>query len=165
MPRESTGVSTERLQSMNLRRRRSVLHIVTMSLVAICPVAWLCDAAPSQEPLPTVTNATVPLYPRTADLAHIEGIVWLQVSTDGVRVSNVKIEGGPPMLAKAAADNVKTWEFSQHKPTTFKVKFTYRILADSGCYVDNSVVMLRLPSEVEVSTKGVHTCDPRTNVQ
>ena len=105
------------------------------------------------------------LYPRTADLVHIEGIVWLRVSTDGTRVSDVKVESEPPMLAKAAADNVRTWEFSQHKPTTFKVKFSYRILPESGCYVDNSVVMLRLPTEVEVSTKGVHTCDPRSNVQ
>ncbi len=145
-------------------RKKLFLHIVTMSLAAICPVVGLCGAEPPQEPLPRVTNAAVPLYPRTADLAHIEGIVRLQVSTDGVRVADVKVEDGPPMLAKAAADNVRTWEFSQHKPTTFKVKFSYRFLPESGCYVDNSVVTLRLPTEVEVSTKVVHTCDPRSTV-
>jgi Gram-negative bacterial TonB protein C-terminal len=162
MPRQKGGASVEE-HSMS-PRRRLVLRIAAMLLGTICTVAWLRDAEPSQEPLPTVTNAAVPLYPRTADLAHIEGIVRLQVSTDGARVSNVKVESGPPMLAKAAADNVRTWEFSQHKPTTFKVKFNYRILPESGCYVDNSVVMLRLPTEVEVSTKGVHTCDPTGTV-
>lgn len=154
----------EELQSMNPRRRLAP-RIVTICLSVMCPIARLCDAEPPQEALPTVTSAAVPLYPRTADLVHIEGIVWLRVSTDGTRVSDVKVESEPPMLAKAAADNVRTWEFSQHKPTTFKVKFSYRILPESGCYVDNSVVMLRLPTEVEVSTKGVHTCDPRSNVQ
>jgi len=141
-------------------KRGLILRIVTMFLVAMSSAATVCYAQSSQEPLPTVTNAAVPLYPRTADIVHIEGIVWLQVSTDGKRVSDVKVEGGPPMLAKAAADNVRTWEFSRHKPTTFKVKFNYKILPESGCSVDNSVVMLRLPIEVEVSTKGVHTCDP-----
>jgi hypothetical protein len=148
---------------MNSRRRLTLL-VVTMSLTAVCSVAWLCDAEPSQEPLPTVTNAAVPLYPRTAVLAHIEGVVWLHVSTDGARVSGVKVDGGPPMLAKAAADNVRTWQFSEPKPTSFKVKFSYSILSESGCYVDNSVVMLRLPTEVEISTKGVHTCDPASTV-
>jgi hypothetical protein len=141
-------------------KRGLILRIVTMFLVATPSAARACDAQSSQEPLPTVTSAAVPLYPRTADIVHIEGTVWLRVSTDGRRVSDVKVEGGPPMLAKAAADNVRTWEFRQHKPTTFKVKFNYRILPDSGCDMDNSVVMLRLPVEVEVSTKGVHTCDP-----
>ena len=89
--------------------------------------------------MPTVTSAAVPLYPRTADLVHIEGIVLLQVSTNGARISDVKVEAGPPMLAKAASDNVRTWEFSQHTPTTFRVKFSYRILPESGCYLDNSV--------------------------
>jgi hypothetical protein len=44
------------------------------------------------------------------------------------------------------------------------VKFIYKFLPESGCDVDNSVVTLRLPTEVEVSTKGVHTCDPRGTV-
>lgn len=136
-----------------------------MFLVAMSPAARVYHAQSSQDPLPTVTSAAVPLYPRTADVVHIEGIVWLRVSTDGKRVSDVKVEGGPPMLAKAAADNVKTWEFSRHKPTTFKVKFDYKILPESGCDVDNSVVMLRLPAEVEVSTKAVHTCDPSEPVK
>jgi hypothetical protein len=146
-------------------KRRLALRVVTIFLSAIWPIALLCNAEPPQEALPTVTSAAVPLYPRTADLVHIEGIVLLQVSTNGARVSDVKVEAEPPMLAKAAADNVRTWEFSQHKPTTFKVKFSYRILPESGCYLDNSVVMLRLPTEVEVSTKGVRTCDPRNNVE
>jgi hypothetical protein len=141
-------------------RRRLILRVAMMFLVALSPAARVCDAQSSQEPLPTVTSAAVPLYPRTADLAHIEGVVWLQVSTDGKRVSDVKVESGPPLLANAAADNVRTWEFGQHQPTTFKVRFNYRFLPESGCYVDNSVVMLRLPAEIEVSTKRVHTCDP-----
>jgi hypothetical protein len=146
-------------------KRRSHLDSVLMLLAPICLVAWLCDAAQSKEPLPTVTNAAVPLYPRTPHIAHIEGTVRLRVSTDGKRISDVKVESGPPMLANAATDNVGTWEFSQHKPTTFEVKFNYRILPESVCYLDNSVVMLRLPTQVEVSTKGVHPCDPSEAVK
>jgi hypothetical protein len=64
------------------------------------------------------------------------------------------------MLAKAAQENVKTWEFEEHSPTTFEVTFRYKILPQSECDIDNGTVLLRLPTEVEVSAKGVQTCDP-----
>jgi hypothetical protein len=66
------------------------------------------------------------------ELGTHQGIVWLQVSTDGARVSDVKVEGGPPMLAKAASDNVRTWEFSQHKATTKPAKFVVFFIKNEG---------------------------------
>jgi hypothetical protein len=64
------------------------------------------------------------------------------------------------MLVQAAQENVKTWEFEEHSPTTFKATFRYKILPQSECDIDNGTVLLRLPTEVEVSAKGVQTCDP-----
>ncbi len=64
--------------------------------------------------MPTVASASVPLYPRVIRAARIQGDVVLRVSTDGQRVSAVEVKSGPPMLAEAAKDSVKTWQFEPH---------------------------------------------------
>jgi hypothetical protein len=122
--------------------------------------ANMSTAQQAKEQLPRVASAGVPLYPRTPRIAHIDGVVRLRLSTDGKRVSAIEVESGQPMLAKAAQENVKTWEFEEHSPTTFEVTFRYKILPQSECDIDNGTVLLRLPTEVEVSAKGVQTCDP-----
>jgi hypothetical protein len=122
--------------------------------------ATISIAEESKGPLPTVVSATVPFYPRTARLARIEGVVRLQISTDGRRVSTISVKGGPPVLIPAAEENVRTWLFKEHKPTTFEVTFHYKMLPESECEADNGTVLLRLPTEVEVTAKGVQTCDP-----
>src|SRR5882672_160306 len=70
--------------------------------------------------MPTVASASVPLYPRVIRAARIQGDVTLRLSTDGERVSAVEVESGPPMLAQAAKDNVKTWQCEPHTPTNFE---------------------------------------------
>jgi hypothetical protein len=72
------------------------------------------------------------------------------------------------MLAQAAKENVATWQFEQHSPTSFEATFRYRLMAskcDAHCNCDSAekgTVLLRLPGEVEVSAKEVLTCDPVT---
>jgi hypothetical protein len=123
--------------------------------------------ATGQEPkhtLPTVSVASVPFYPAPARVARIQGTVKLRVSTNGERVSDVTVEGGPSMLVPAAEQNVRTWRFREHESTTFEVTFQYKMLPGDQCDADNGEVTLRLPTEVEVSAKGIETCDPVSNV-
>ena len=118
----------------------------------------------TSEELPVVAAASVPLYPRTALLVHIQGTVKIRVTTNGTKVSSVEVENGPPMLARAAQENIRTWQFQRHNPTTFLVTFDYRIEEPAGCSVNNSTAVLRMPSDVQISAKGVHTCDPASKV-
>ncbi len=115
---------------------------------------------------PTVVAAAVPFYPRTTQMAHIEGVVRLRISTDGTRPSSIEIESGQPMLAQAAKENVKTWLFEEHSPTTFETTYRYKLLhsgCDAKCTCDSTEkdsVLLKLPAEVEVSAKELIVCEP-----
>jgi Gram-negative bacterial TonB protein C-terminal len=131
-----------------------------LALFALGAGATTSRAQQSTEPLPTVAAAGVPFYPPVARIAHIEGVVHLQLSTDGKRVSGISVEGGPPALVPAAEENVRSWQFKVHSPTTFEVTFLYKMLPESACEMDNGTVLLKLPTVVEVSAKGVQTCDP-----
>ena len=122
--------------------------------------ATMSTAQQSKEPLPTVATAGVPFYPPVARVARIEGVVHLRLSTDGKQVSVISVQSGPPALAQAAQENVRTWQFKDHRPTTFEATFRYKMLPESVCEMDSGTVLLRLPTEVEVSARGVQTCDP-----
>src|SRR6267143_241109 len=117
-------------------------------------------------PVPSVVGARVPFYPPILQKAHFDGLVRLRITTDGRRPSSIEGVDGQPMLLRAATDNIKTWEFEQHSPTVFEASFRYRLLpatCDSACNCDSTErpsVVLRLPTEVEVSATEVLTCDP-----
>jgi hypothetical protein len=70
------------------------------------------------------------------------------------------------MLITAAEENVRTWLFEQHSPTTFETTFRYKLLpskCDSNCNCDSvekGSVLLQLPTDVEVNAKSVQICDP-----
>jgi len=122
--------------------------------------------------MPTVASASVPLYPRVIRTARIQGDVVLRVSTDGLQVSAVEVEAGPPMLVEAAKENVKTWRFEPHQPTSFQVTFHYKLLlptnCDSECNCDSEEresVLLQLPTNVNVSAKIPSICDPLGKVE
>ena len=134
-------------------------------LFALSLAGPMSPAEKPEAPLPEVISASVPFYPPLARRARIEGVVHLQVSTDGSRVSAVSVESGHPMLAPVAEENVKTWQFREHSPTTFKATFRYQMLPESACVMDSGTVLLRLPAEVEVTAKGVRTCDPATVIE
>ena len=135
---------------------KGLLAVLAASVVTVATTSGQM----SKQDLPTVATAAVPFYPRPARTAHIQGAVRLRISTDGERVSGVVAEAGPPMLIPAAEENVKTWLFEKHDPVTFDVTFRYKMLPGSQCAIDNGVVVLHLPTEVEVSAKGIETCDP-----
>jgi hypothetical protein len=118
------------------------------------------------ETVPTVTDSKVPFYPRICQAAGIEGVVELQVSTDGQKPGAIEIVKGQPMLARAAKENVASWQFEPHAPTTFGVKFQYSLLPALSCeqqtqanWLENRLV-LRLPTEVHVTAQRMVICDP-----
>jgi hypothetical protein len=137
-----------------------------MLLVAFLPLT----AQETQAPLPKVVSASAPFYPRVAPSARIEGVVRLKVSTDGKHVVTFDTESGPPLLVQAAKENVKTWEFAQHKPASFEIRFDYKLSRPSSCYSVWSddyqeSVLLRLPSRVELSAAIPLLCDPAATIE
>lgn len=105
-------------------------------------------------------SAPVPFYPPAALLAHIQGTVTIHVTTNGTKVVDLDAEDGPPILANAAQDNIRHWKLREHKPTSFVARFQYRIEEPAQCDIGNASVVLHMPMNVEISTPGVHTCDP-----
>jgi hypothetical protein len=122
-------------------------------------------AQKTEQELPVVSVGTMPLYPRLALVAHIEGVVKIKVTTDGERVSSLDTESGPPMLVEAAKKIIQTWEFEKHKPTSFITTFRYRIEGPAQCGFSNGTAVLHVPLEVEVNANGVQTCDPAVAVK
>jgi hypothetical protein len=102
-----------------------------------------------------VASAQVPLYPAVARLANVEGVVHLKLTTDGHRVVSTQVEDGHKLLAPLAEENARTWQFSLHEPTTFAVTYTYKLVDDWKGDSNNPTVVLKLPTEVEVSTRRV----------
>jgi outer membrane biosynthesis protein TonB len=107
--------------------------------------------------LPMVASASVPLYPPLARVANVEGVVHVSVTTDGHRVTSAHAEDGPKLLATAAEDNARTWQFAVHDPTTFTVTYTYALPTEWKSDPNNPIVVLRLPTEVQVSAVHFHT--------
>jgi len=80
-------------------------------------------------------------------------MVHLKVTTDGHRVVSTQVEDGHKLLAVPAEENVRTWQFSLHEPTTFTVTYTYKLVENWKGDPNNPAVVLRFPTEVEVSTR------------
>ncbi len=142
-----------------VRIARVLIFFALVTAAETCPAQY-------EKPLPAVTSASVPFYPRVAQTAHIEGAVKLRISTDGMRASSIDIESGSPLLGRAAEENIKTWMFEQHTPTTFEATFRYVLLpneCDPKCIcgdTNRNTVRLQLPTDVEVNAKTVELCDP-----
>jgi TonB family protein len=99
-----------------------------------------------------VAGASVPLYPPLARAANVQGVVHVKITTDGHGVSAAHVEDGHKLLAAAAEENARTWQFATHEPTTFTVTYHYRLDAKLKGNPNNPTVILRLPTEVEIST-------------
>jgi hypothetical protein len=131
--------------------------------VGLMMLGWFSSSALAQEAareVPLLSASVVPLYPRMALAARVQGVVKLHVTTDGKKVSSVEVESGPPMLVAAAKESILGWQFEPHKPTSFDTTFEYVIEEPAECNFSNSVAVLKLPLEVRISTKGLKTCDP-----
>ncbi len=151
------------------RRQRSGL-IAAFLLLAASSVAQDKPVG-AKAPLPKIASASVPFYPPLARETHIDGAITLRVSTDGERVSAVDAENGPRLLLNAAKENVRTWQFEPHVPTSFEVKFHYRLLnskCDSECKCESEEkesVVLQLLANVEVSAVIPMICDPAVEIK
>lgn len=155
-----------------MNRRKSVWEFAGIVVLgtALAAGSGLFSLAAQQTrvSLPRVVQGSAPFYPRIAVSARIEGIVLLRVSTDGKHVSDVDIESGPALLAKVSSENVRTWEFEPHSPTSFEVRFRYKIsrafTCEGGCgncrHLENESVLLELPADVELNANSPISCDP-----
>jgi len=106
-----------------------------------------------QGSMPLVESMGVPVYPPLARTANVEGVVHLEISTDGHGVLSARAQDGPKLLAEAAEANARTWRFAIHEPATFTVTFRYSLTKNSASQLSGSTIVLRLPTEVNVSTK------------
>ena len=100
-----------------------------------------------------------------ARAARVQGIVKIKVTTDGKKVVSAEAESGPPMLVKFAKENIVSWKFTEHKPTTFVTTFEYLIDEPAQCDYSNAILILNLPLEVRISVKGLKTCDPEAEIK
>jgi TonB family protein len=131
---------------------------------SICAAMSFAQVAEPLQKLPVVKSGDMPFYPPLANMARIQGDIHLRVTTDGSGVTSVVVESGQPMLARAAQDNVRTWKFEPHEPTSFSTLFAYHLLAEPNCKTDksgNGEVHLKLPTQVEIATNARGACyDP-----
>ncbi len=125
-------------------------------LMAISVVAQTPN---SKVALPRIASASVPLYPPLARTANVEGIVHVSVTTDGQRVTSAHAEDGPKLLAASAEDNVRTWHFAVHEPTTFTVTYRYTLQTKWKSDPNNPIVVMDFPNEVQISAIRFHTAD------
>ncbi len=97
-----------------------------------------------------VIQAGVPFYPASARLADVSGDVELEITITDGRVASVHTRRGHALLARAARENVRTWQFATGVSMTLTTVFQYR-LEDAG--VSRSAtprVELELPRRVTI---------------
>ena len=133
------------------------LLVLSVFLSLLINVSNASQATELKAALPVVTFASVPLYPPLARMANIKGVVHVSVTTDGHRVTSAHANDGPKLLAAAAEDNARTWQFADHQPTTFTVTYSYVKITEWKGDSNNPIVLLRLPTEVQVSAPVFHT--------
>jgi Gram-negative bacterial TonB protein C-terminal len=149
-----------RVDSMIFPTRHSLIKPVAIGLMIFCWSLARSQAQVADHELPLVIKGDLPLYPLVALHARIEGVVRITVNTDGSRVSSLRVESGPPMLAKAAEENIQSWRFTNHKPTSFVTTYEYQIKEPSHCYFNNGSAVLNVPLKVQITVNGIETCDP-----
>lgn len=146
---------------MTRGKRSFIGTFIAVGLVMLC--CMLPHAVPAQSEgheLPLLIAGKMPLYPIMARLGRVQGVVKIKVTTDGEKVSSLDAVSGPPMLVKFAKENILTWEFAKHRPTTFVTTFEYVIEGPDQCLYTNGTSVLNLPLGVRMSAKGLMTCDP-----
>lgn len=112
---------------------------------------------------PVVISSEIPRYPALARIENLQGAVRLRVTTDGKQVSDVQVEAGAPLLAKAAIANIRTWKFQEHPPLIFETTFKYTLVVIPPCQPNNhkhDEMTLRLPTMVELTATYQGECDP-----
>lgn len=107
-----------------------------------------------QETFPRVIRAELPVYPASLRMADVSGEVSLEIEVrDGV-VAAARALSGHLLLAKAAKDNVRTWQFV--KGTTSKLHVTYvYALVDRDPAADGGLprIEVELPKRVCITER------------
>jgi hypothetical protein len=83
----------------------------------------------------------------------LQGMMQLQVATDGYQVVDVKLKSRHPVLTPDAIRDVRTWKFAGHTPTTFAV--TYLYIHEGNWKLDKNTycsAKMELLTKVTVST-------------
>ncbi len=88
------------------------------------------QGAVQSKPVPKALLMVPPHYPEEAKKARIQGNVVLRatIEKDGT-VSNLKVQSGDPMLAKAAVEGVQKWRYAPMQKamtTDLTIHFTLR---------------------------------------
>jgi hypothetical protein len=146
-------------------RPHPTMKFLAIGLMALSGMMSSVPAQETAQPMPLLVAGAMPIYPRTAITAQIQGVVKILVATDGKRPTTLVEESGPPMLVRSAEENIRTWKFEAHKPMKFVTTFEYIIEEPSECTLSNGSTLLRLPLEVRISVKGLHTCDPALDIK
>ncbi len=85
--------------------------------------------------VPKLLKKVTPQYPRSAQMAHVQGIVFLEAVTDiSGRVARVRVISGNPLLRPAAVAAVKKWIYEPYiingvpKPVIFTVRVSFSLI-------------------------------------
>jgi len=138
----------------------SMRKLVVVAVIVLGGISSSAFPQQTDHVVPLVAAANAPLYPRMALVARIQGVVTIEVTTDGKKAVSFDAESGPPMLVKAAKQEILTWKFYEHKPTTFVTRFEYLIEEPAGCGFSNGTSVITLPLQVRINAKGLKSCDP-----
>jgi len=123
-----------------------------VAILAGCLAAVSVTTAQDAPTLPTVTSFECPKYPPKAKSARLQGMVRLRVATDGHVVTEATVHGHP-LIAPAADENVRTWKFADHPPTTFDVTYFYVFQGEfKKDPTTKCSAKMELPTKVTVST-------------
>jgi TonB family protein len=116
---------------MNASLLRRCLLVLALAVSTLLAQTQEIPASKAQKV--TVLKYAIPKYPAIAKTARITGEVTVKfnVEKDGT-VSNARVIGGPPMLAQASLDAIKSWKFQClscgfGKPFEHQVVFGFRI--------------------------------------
>lgn len=116
---------------------------LTLSLILLFMPAAKAQGSP--DAFPKVIRHAQPAYPPLARQTRVQGDVRVKLTTDGESVRSAEAIEGAALLSKAAEDNVRTWKFAPHNPSTFIVTFRYKLT--SG---DVDVEFLNAPAVVQI---------------
>jgi outer membrane biosynthesis protein TonB len=146
-----------------------VISFASTALLSLAVVASLASfssgAQESKAVSLKVATIGVPIYPPLARAAHVEGTVHIKITTDGQRVIGTHVEDGHKLLAAAAEENAKSWQFTANGPATFIVTYRYKLVPGLKGDPSSPAITLRLPNEVQVSTVPLVISDPGAQVK
>jgi TonB family protein len=100
-------------------------------------------------------HAEVPMYPLLARTARIFGTVEVLVKVKDGKVISAEVKSGPPVLTRAAVENIQSWRFYPLVNAVFITKFTYQLEMKEPLDPDNPKVELQLPLRAKITAVPV----------